>query len=281
MRKCKTHGCTYFTTEDVSVLGTNLCPECGGELEEVLLRTPSAFITDLTPGENRQTDKGVFVVRKGVVAESRDSSPKERPCQAGENIRMTLSPNDFTWRINDNIIRGTYCNLNYHNQYTTQPIQSRCEKVEQWIATPILTENDKIDYESRSFANIIRSKGTAEECKTTIVPDANGNSGIEYENIKLAAHKITNVIKLGPKEDIEGIKLNPFEFDEETQKLKFESQGVRAAFFSLSFILQRAIASKLDVDPREIDVVDPVTVNKMGQVTLADERINGSGFVVD
>lgn len=281
MRKCKTHGCTYFTTEDVSVLGTNLCPECGGELEEVLLRTPSAFITDLTPGENRQTDKGVFVVRKGVVAESRDLSPKERPCQAGENIRMTLSPNDFTWRINDNIIRGTYCNLSYHNQYTTQPIQSNCEKVEQWIATPILTENDKIDYENRSFANIIRSKGTAEECKTTIFPDTNGNSGVEYENIKLAAHKITNVIKLGPKEDIEGIKLNPFEFDEETQKLKFESQGVRAAFFSLSFILQRAIASKLDVDPREIDVVDPVTVNKMGQVTLADEQVNGSGFVVD
>ncbi len=101
------------------------------------------------------------------------------------------------------------------------------------------------------------------------------------EKIRLAAHKITNVIKLSPNHQVEGLKLNPFEFDDETKKLKFESQGVRAAYYSLSFILQRAIASKLDVDPREIDVVEPVTFDGRGQVTLADEQVNGSGFVVD
>ena len=84
-----------------------------------------------------------------------------------------------------------------------------------------------------------------------------------------------------PANPVEGINLNPFDFDGTINALRFESQGVRAAFYTLSFILQRAIASKLDVDPREIDVVDPVKIDRMGRITLADEQLNGSGFVND
>lgn len=283
MRKCTRHGCTYFCTDDSKAPSNNLCPECGSELEIVNLRTPNAFITDLTPGENRQTDKGIFVGRKGVVAESRDDAPRIRTCNQGENIRISLAPNDFTWRINDTDIEGTYCNLTYSNQYLhrNRPLVSYVDKVEQWISSPIITENATVRFGPDESGLIIRSKGTPEECTTRITPARDANGVVEMEKIRLAAHKITNVIKLWPISSVEGIKLNPFEFDDSTQKLKFESQGVRAAYYTLSFILQRAIASKLDVDPREIDVVEPVTYDGRGQVTLADEQVNGSGFVVD
>lgn len=281
MWKCTKHGCTYFCTDATKAPVNNKCPECGSDLEVVNLRTPNAFITDLTPGENRQTDRGILIGRKGVVAESRDDSPRIRKCKKGENIRISLAPNDFTWRINDKDIEGTYCELKYSNQYVPLGIKSKADKVEQWIATPINTENATISFGPNGSGTIVRGSGTAEECKTHIFPVKDANGNVVMERIRLAAHKITNVIKLWPDTTVEGIKLNPFDFDDATQKLKFESQGVRAAYYSLSFILQRAIASKLDVDPREIDVVEPVTFEGLGQVTLADEQVNGSGFVVD
>lgn len=281
MWKCTKNGCTYFCTDEENAPAHDICPECGSPLEVVSLRTPNAFITDLTPGENRQTDKGVFVGRKGIVAESKDTAPLRRGCSEGENIDIVLAKNDFTWRINDTDIEGTYCNVKYQNQYCRRGIYSYVDKVEQWIATPILTETDRITFGPGTHGCIKRSEGTAEECKTFIFPKNPSGGEVQMEKIRLAAHKITNVIKLSPNHQVEGLKLNPFEFDDETKKLKFESQGVRAAYYSLSFILQRAIASKLDVDPREIDVVEPVTFDGRGQVTLADEQVNGSGFVVD
>lgn len=281
MWKCTKNGCTYFCTDEDQAPIHDICPECGSPLEVVNLRTPNAFITDLTPGENRQTDKGVFVGRKGIVAESKDINPLQRECGSEENIDIFLAKNDFTWRINDVDIEGAYCNVRYYNQYSRRPIFSYSNKVEQWIASPILTENEKVEFGPGRFACIKRSENTAEECKTYIFPQDPAGDEVKMEKIRLAACKITNVIKLRPNHHIEGIKLNPFEFDSATNKLKFESQGVRAAYYSLSFILQRAIASKLDVDPREIDVVEPVTFDGCGQVTLADEQVNGSGFVVD
>jgi len=281
MWKCTKSGCTYFCTDEENAPAHDICPECGSTLDVVNLRTPNAFITDLTPGDNRQTDKGVFVGRKGVVAESKDKAPNKRECKDSENIDIILAKNDFTWRINDTDIEGTYCNVQYYNQFTRKPIYSNVDKVEQWIATPIVTENDKVTIGPGQHGTIRRGENTPESCKTVIYPQDPADGEVKMEKIRLAAHKITNVIKLSPNHSIEGIKLNPFEFDNTTKKLKFETQGVRAAYYSLSFILQRAIASNLDVDPREIDVVEPITLDGRGQVTLADEQVNGSGFVVD
>ena len=281
MWKCTKNGCTYFCTDEENAPAHDICPECGSPLEIINLRTPNAFITDLTPGENRQTDKGVFVGRKGVVAESKDKTPCSRTCSESENIDIILAKNDFTWRINDTDIEGTYCNVQYYNQFSRKPIYSNVDKVEQWIATPIITENDKIVIAPGQHGTIKRGENTPESCTTRLYPQDPADGEVKMEKIRLAAHKITNVIKLSPNHNIEGIQLNPFEFDSNTNKLKFETQGVRAAYYSLSFILQRAIASKLDVDPREIDVVEPITYEGRGQVTLADEQVNGSGFVVD
>ena len=75
--------------------------------------------------------------------------------------------------------------------------------------------------------------------------------------------------------------LEPFHCNDEG-KLDFRTQGVRAAYYTLSFLIQRAIASRLDVDPTEIDVVEVLSkAGRLGEVCLADEKINGSGFVAD
>ena len=100
------------------------------------------------------------------------------------------------------------------------------------------------------------------------------------EDIYLAAQKITSVITLSPKYPVPGLILEPFHCD--GKKLDFRTQGVRAAYYTLSFLIQRAIASRLDVDPTEIDVVEVLSkAGHLGEVCLADEKINGSGFVAD
>lgn len=284
MRKCTRKGCTFFSTDEAQPNPQNLCPECGHRLETVQLRTPNAFVTDLTPGDNRQSDVGVFVGRKGVIAESRKGHRlEERPCGNNENILIRLAANDFTWRINDTAYEGSYCDVRYRNQFFKgYPLYSNRKDVQQWIASNIrVDKNNRLTFSPGTAGIIRRAENTEEECMTIIEPAGMNGNEPEMETIQLAANKITNVIKLTPRFIPTGIQLNPFDFDNRNDSLSFETQGVRAAFYSLSFILQRAIASKLDVDPREIDVVEPVTNQGIGLVTLADEQINGSGFVVD
>ena len=84
-----------------------------------------------------------------------------------------------------------------------------------------------------------------------------------------------------PRNRVNGLVLEPFHCNDQG-KLDFRTQGVRAAYYTLSFLIQRAIASKLDIDPTEIDIVEVLAkAGKLGEVCLADEKINGSGFVAD
>ena len=279
--KCTMRGCSFFTTDENRLPLNHVCPDCGAPLQMINLRTPNGFITDLTPGDNRQNDTGIFVNRKGVVAESRDHEIF-RECGENENVIVALAENDFTWRINDREITGAYCDLEYNNAYFPHRIKSSKDKVQQWIANEIKVGDNTVHFGgSQTFCKIERGNNEREKCSTCIFPERNADNEVNLEKIQLAAHKITNVIKIMPANPVEGINLNPFDFDGERNALRFESQGVRAAFYTLSFILQRAIASKLDVDPREIDVVDPVKFDRMGRITLADEQLNGSGFVND
>lgn len=100
------------------------------------------------------------------------------------------------------------------------------------------------------------------------------------ESIRLASRKNTNVFKLEVS-PVDGLALNPYKTNND-RHLDFWSQGVRSAYYSLSFILQRAVASKLDIDPVEVEVVKLMpSPNNTGVICLADEKINGAGFVED
>lgn len=270
MHKCSNPACTYFETVAEGEIGYTRCPECNSEFENIELRTPNAFITDLTPGENRSTDRGVFVSRKGILAESRDNNYKTKKLH---NYKLELSPRDWTWRLNGE---------DMHGRLTTAKYWSRGQNInssfKQWTICPVPDGNEQRVINPADSAHpdaIIQRNNNRDGIKIS------GYANFPEETIRLAAKKITNVLKLFPERNISGLQLNPRLFDEKTLKLHFAGQGVRAAYYSLSFILQRAIASKLDVDPREIDVADPAKIDQFGQIILADEQINGSGFVVD
>lgn len=131
---------------------------------------------------------------------------------------------------------------------------------------------DNIDGQIYSFNGVNVWSLTGQGAPLT---SPNGN----IESIRLASRKNTNVFKLEVN-PVPGLALNPYKTY--NGHLDFWSQGVRSAYYSLSFILQRAVASKLDIDPVEIEVVKLMpSGNYTGIICLADEKINGSGFVKD
>lgn len=273
--KCSRPGCPFFKTvepynvnepDGLSPTEEEACEYCGSPVERIKLRTPAAFITDLTPGDNRQSDSDTSVKRRGVVSESNDD---EAPTTMQEQrYEISIAKKDFTWRISDNDIEGGYCDATYiQPQWGT--INSR---IPLWIANPVPSNV------SQSIAPRAEIKQNGNDYISTF----RLKRDVNLENIRLAAQKITNVFKLKPVVEIAGIALNPFKFDENDGRkvLRFDTQGVRAAYYSLAFILQRALAANLDIDPVEIDVVEPQKSGNVGQIVLSDELMHGSGFVV-
>lgn len=263
--KCSRPGCPHFTT-DPNVQDSGVCPICQSETERIKLRTPAAYITDLTPGNNRQADADTSVKRKGVLSERKDATPESI---VNMRYKIEAARKDFTWRISDQDIEGAYCTV----RYKIPRVNCVYSDVKQWIANPIKT--NEMSYDIVAGATIRKKDGDYE---TTIKKE----SGASLEKIRLASQKITNVFSLEPTNITHGIDLDPFGFDEINGKkyLKFGKQGIRAAYYSLAFILQRAIAENLDIDPVEVEVVEPRKSGDFGKIILSDELMHGSGFVV-
>jgi len=248
--------CGYFKTENVNDDNLEIiaCPQCACVDEKVFenteIRTPAAFRTDFSPGEDSTEDTDIFFMRPSVLAENVvDLIPE---ILTHTNSKVSIARNDLTWRINDTEITGRICNTKNKFEFTNN---WEYNIDEQWIVEDkIGTQINRGDY---SFRAIGREN--------------------PLQTIKLAASKVTNVFRIMPNEIPKGLNLNPFDPD---------AQGVRAAYYSAAFILQRALAEKLDIDPTEIEVADIArrsTINNewVGEITLADEAANGSGFVED
>ena len=264
--KCKNPTCSYFRTEPKdNLLENNTCPDCGSELICTNIRTPKSFISDLTPGENRESDKDISVSYNGILSEKGDGNVTEHH---GRNCILTLAENDFTWRINDTEFTGQYCSIGFNVPEINKWVNP--SSVRFWIATPIQTSEGEKQIENGQICTLNRG-----DYQTNI------KAHQKTETIKLATHKITNVIKLRPERKKNGINLNPFAFNKEHLEERFPIQGFRSAYITLGFIFQRAIAAKLDIEPREVEVVEIQKEEDFAQVILSDELINGSGFVND
>lgn len=260
--KCKNPACLYFrTTSKDYVPEPQHCPDCGSELECTNIRTPKSFISDLTPGENRESDKEISVSYNGILSEKGDGNVF---VHHGHNCILSLAENDFTWRINDTEFEGRYCSVGFYVPQINKWVNPSTIRL--WIANPIQTCDGEKQISDNEPCKISRG-----DYVTSI------KAHEQLERIKLATHKITNVIKLRPEQKIAGINLNPFCLLEE----RFPIQGIRSAYITLGFIIQRAIASKLDIEPREVEVVEIQKEEDFAQVILSDELINGSGFVND
>jgi hypothetical protein len=100
----------------------------------------------------------------------------------------------------------------------------------------------------------------------------NGNDAADAE-VALVAPKTTDMLRIKPAQVPDGLCLNPV-----------NSTACRAAYHTAATILVRATASRLDIDPIEIEIAsihggyagDPFAV---GEIMLADHLPNGAGFV--
>jgi DEAD/DEAH box helicase domain-containing protein len=102
------------------------------------------------------------------------------------------------------------------------------------------------------------------------------------ERVALAANKKTEIIRLHPNLVPIGINLDF------TRSTGPQRDGLKSAYYSAAFLLQRAISDKLDIEPDEIEIGGITQVNlndarrldpMVGQVVLSDALPNGSGFV--
>lgn len=254
---CDNNSCTHFET--VANDGTHIsqvgktCPMCGsGKIIETTIRTPHSFITDLGYGKDKKDDFTHGGTRNAIRTEGGTNGVLTSETKG--RLEKSLSTGDFTWRISSREIEGQFYTTTYKSGLHTKDQKGIYSY--QWIAK---------EFDSKTCKNIARL-------------EAIGNK----ETIKLATHKVTNVVKLKPATPISGVKLDPFEsvFINNKPQVKFTAHGVRAAYFSLAFILQRAIAEKIDIDPEEIDVADINRLaNGLGVISLSDSQPNGSGFV--
>src|SRR5207248_4702895 len=112
-----------------------------------------------------------------------------------------------------------------------------------------------------------------------VLPGSNLRNGVQIIDAgpaittALAANKTTEVFRIQPLAFEPGFYWNMFDS-------RLQSSGVKAAVYSAAFLLQRAIAVDLDVDPTEVEIAD-IRRGEDGLpvITLTDELPNGSGFV--
>ncbi|MDO7848686.1 DEAD/DEAH box helicase [Hymenobacter sp. M29] len=102
------------------------------------------------------------------------------------------------------------------------------------------------------------------------------------ERVALAANKKTEILRLYPTAVPIGLNLDF------TQATGPQRDGLKAAYYSAAFLLQRAISDELDIEPDEIEIggITQVRLNDdrrldpmVGQIVLSDALPNGSGFV--
>lgn len=265
--ECENKSCNHILTEMPNASITpKYCPYCQSPMRQSTICTPAAFITSLSKGFDKHDDLDMPMRRNGIRMEPSGKS-QPHPSPGGDNVVLSLRQGGKTWRIGDKLISGCECDIKYHFGATSFKSSAK-----QWIANPVY---DGTNTPQDLLVGSARLESDDSKDVTTVITQ----HGV-MEDIYLAAQKITSVITLSPKYPVPGLILEPFHCD--GKKLDFRTQGVRAAYYTLSFLIQRAIASRLDVDPTEIDVVEVLSkAGHLGEVCLADEKINGSGFVAD
>ncbi|WCT13795.1 DEAD/DEAH box helicase [Mucilaginibacter jinjuensis] len=157
-----------------------------------------------------------------------------------DNTLNRLSEADTTWRINKN--GEDFFNLK---------------------KTILVHEGSNHQIPEQWFIN-----NTSLRIRGAVVQD----TGLEIRTA-LAANKTTEVLRISPENILRGIYADMFNPD-------ISAAGVKSAVYSAAFLIQRAVAVALDIDPLEIEIAEVVRdANGLPVITLTDELPNGSGFV--
>ena len=262
------------TTQEV------LCPnpDCQAVLSEegdettppTLFRicTPAAFRTAYTGGRDDRSQTEAFFTRPPLVAERITHEPSSTKV---ERMCVELADSDAAWRLNRGpreqlfkgrlypLVRNEFPSRNGANQWLNAPLQ--------WLAEPATLWNEGAKWQ-RGYE---------------ILPRSTPGADTSFDRIALAAHKTTEILRLRPAELPANLNLDP------KPSTVLPSDGIKAAYYTAAFLLQRVVADKLDVDPVEIEVAglnrvalpgDPMS-RQVGELILCDSLPNGSGFVAE
>ncbi|RQO66825.1 hypothetical protein DBR40_21470 [Pedobacter sp. KBW01] len=220
-----------------------VCSNCGWpEAQSFPIIIPMAYRTDFSYGKDSSDGADMVFSRPAVYAEPKDYNEPEDLGSA----KVQIADSDTVWRVNNNgngyfEFKKITIEKTVSKGKTSYPYQLK----EQWVLS-----NPHV---------------------------GNGLSVIE-ENISiktaLAANKITEVVRISTETMAPGVYYDMFSVD------SLRPTGVKSAVYSAAFMMQRAIAVSMDVDPTEIEIAE-VGKNRQGVpvITLVDELPNGSGFV--
>ncbi|WP_228851265.1 DEAD/DEAH box helicase [Aegicerativicinus sediminis] len=256
MFKCNL--CNYIVTP-ANRPEENECPNCGEEenVEIFPIKSPIAFRTNLSNGNDSRENTDISFSKAPILAESNPEEPVTE--KKGLNYISILADRDFTWRINTN--GGNLFEGKLMRTGNRIPPDNR-QWFDKWF----------------NFGNQWISRGAENHNEGGYRFEIH-DLGNDYEHIALASQKNTEVFRISPLLVPEGLTLDMFD---QTRIANYA--GIRSAFYSAAFLLQRVVAEKLDVDPVEIEIADIRKTNssnnkKAAEIVLADELPNGSGFV--
>lgn len=262
MRRCQ--HCGQTSTHNEPIAHVSDCTACGHEAIGFAIRTPAAYRTDLSPGKDERSHLDILSSRPPILAEITQHGaalPKK-----WQNMQLVLSDEDKVWRVNtngDRFFKGRTVDTN--NNF---PRDRFANLNEQWLAGEAgaswVPDNN---VHGNGYAYTVR--------KGTTLPDA--------EPFALVAGKHTEIVRLSPQSV-------PYELDTNMFGNSNAAVGIRSAYFSAAFLLQRVLADLLDIDPTEIEIADIVRKHMpqsplgnhpiyAAEIILTDVLPNGSGFV--
>jgi hypothetical protein len=218
------------------------------------IKSPKAYRTNLTNGKDAKEDSSLALSRPPIYAGKKDDT---NPGSIIENAHLHISDFGVTWRINtngDNFFTG---HLYEQTGFRQRGSSTWHNFNQQWILTGC--ENLDVEHQRAGFSMNVRNQG-------------------DPEAIALASNKKTEILRISPERVPLELDLNMFGHD------LMRSSSIKGAFYSAAFLLQRALADRLDVDPTEIEIADitrKVLPNgrHTAEIVLTDELPNGSGFV--
>ncbi|MCE7066683.1 DEAD/DEAH box helicase [Dyadobacter sp. CY326] len=243
------------------------CPHCGEKgpdkyQKPVKLKSPRAYRTNLSAGDDSKDDLELVLSRPPIFAEKQTDPFNPDQHQIYNNSALTLSDKDVTWRINTNA--DLYFTGRLYSTNNRFPFDSSGYWFnDQWLSSDLAANSNGYGY-----SNDIR-RDTSQD-----------------EQIALASTKKTEIFRVAPASVARELDLNMFSKTTDLPYNKAKASGVRSAYYSAAFLLQRVLADRLDVDPAEIEIAD-ITIKKLddgtdrdvAEIILTDELPNGSGFV--
>jgi len=269
MTRCKS--CGTFKTYDnqTEFRGADLmCLNCGEDKENyqrpAMLKAPYAYRTNLSQGKDRRDDVSILLTKPPIFAESNDQNLK-KTATIIKNTQLSIADRDVTWRVNtngDNLFHGKMFTVMNKFPFGRE---SGYNFEQQWILN---------DFSSRYSDN------------SGYIMNLTELHGAVNETIAIASHKSTEILRISPAKVSRELSLNMIAKVDDESYLKAQSYGVRAAYYSAAFLLQRLMADRLDIDPNEIEIADisrktleSIPEKYVAEITLTDELPNGSGFV--